>query len=100
LPLPTARGRSRCATLTALTTGCREKEESVDQRCTALLASLHHHHQHHSIAIVAHCMVLRKLELLLLEGQFGAAVPMQVHYLGNAQTRSILISPAQLQRPP
>jgi broad specificity phosphatase PhoE len=95
LPLPTAVDGGRSATLAALVLGDRELEKSVDARCAALLRSLQQH-EHHSIAVVAHCMVLHKLETLLLQGQFGESLPVRVEYLGNTHTKSILARPAQL----
>jgi broad specificity phosphatase PhoE len=111
LPKEDAFGHPRggSATLAALASGGREPAASVDLRCSQLLDSLlYEFPQTSSIAVVAHCMVLHKLETMLRQhltlnaaaaggdsssggssGSGGSVV--DVEYLDNTEVRSIVI---------
>jgi len=94
--------RSTSRTLSALAAGGREPAASVDHRVSQLLHTLLYELPQGSIAVVAHCMVLHRLESMLRE-QFsdeciayrstnGRAAG-KVDYLGNTEVRSIAIAP-------
>ena len=93
--LPTAAGNEQVSTLAALARGDRELESSVDARCAAMLDALHDPERHPapSVAIVAHCMILQKLQIKLMERQMGGII-LAVDYLGNTEHRSYCIQTA------
>lgn len=68
--------------------GEREAEASVDWRCAQLLDELRGL-PHRSVAVVAHCMVLDKLERLV-RGSTGASAG----YLANVEVRTLHVPPA------
>ena len=93
--------RSTSRTLSALATGGREPAVSVDHRVSQLIHRLLYELPQGSVAVVAHCMVLHRLESMLRE-QFsdeciandsidGCAAG-KVDYLGNTEVRSIAIA--------
>ena len=63
--------------------GGRETEESVDERCTALLATLRALPQG-AVAVVAHCMVLEKLQRLV-----GGNAGVSTAFLSNTEVRTL-----------
>ena len=96
------RPRSTSSTLAALETGGRESAASVDRRCSQLLHKLLYELSHDSIAIVAHCMVLHRLESMLREpghpvsNSYNATICSgtndNVEFLDNTEVRSITVS--------
>lgn len=94
--------RSKTSTLAGLASGGREPVANVDRRCLQLLHRLLHELPQSSIAVVAHCMVLHRLETMLRELRhersgartdvFSTSVDNRVEYLANTEVRSIVTS--------
>jgi broad specificity phosphatase PhoE len=93
--------RSTRGTLAALATGGREAAASVDRRCSQLVHKLLHELTENSVAVVAHCMVLHRLESMLREqcggdelivDQDSSGVSHKVEYLDNTQVRSFTVN--------
>jgi broad specificity phosphatase PhoE len=93
--------RNSSRTLAALATGGREAEASVDHRVSQLLHKLLYELPQNSVAVVAHCMVLHRLESMLREQFSNECIALrsamdgengptdEVEYLDNTEVRSI-----------
>lgn len=94
--------QSTSSTLASLARGGREPAASVERRCSQLLHKLLHELPQSSIAVVAHCMVLHRLEVMLRELQhqrdgscgklLSTSLGDEVDYLSNTEVRSIAVS--------